>query len=646
MDCLVGNPNVGKSVVFQALTSIYVDVSNFPGTTLDISHGKWNQDLIIDTPGIYGVSSFTDEERVACEVILQADRIINVINAVNLDRDLFLTQHLIDTGKPVIVALNMMDEAKNKGVQVDAKRLSKQLGVPVVEIIATQNKGMDTLKNTIKQAQVGHPTPLLTNFLKEVEHVQGSQAEKVLLLEGCPLISERLKSQAHEKIEPIYSARRHHVNEILAQVITSSGSSSKLGTVIGQALIRPFVGIPFLLVVLLLMYQIIGVFVAEDVIELTEDIFMGEIYEPFIVSLFTDTFHLNEEGILGTILIGEFGLFTMTITYVFGLLLPLVFSFYLFLALFEDSGYLPRLATLVDRFMQKIGLNGRAIIPMILGLGCVTMATITTRLLGNDREKRIAIFLLGLAIPCSAQLAVIFALLAGVGKSYALLYFAALVLVLVVVGQILDSVLKGEATSLLIDIPPMRIPRPVNVLKKTTIKTVHFIREALPLFALGALVISVLQLTSMLDKISLFLKPLTVSWLGLPQEASTAFIMGIVRRDFGAAGLYDLSMSSAQTVVALLTITLFVPCIASVLIIFKERVTREAFIMWGGTFVISFTVGGLLHMLLNVFGGFSPFVQVLFSLLSMIFVGFIIKQGILLFYNKRSFVDDEFKQAS
>ncbi|MFA7468048.1 MAG: nucleoside recognition domain-containing protein, partial [Desulfotomaculaceae bacterium] len=360
----------------------------------------------------------------------------------------------------------------------------------------------------------------------------------------------------------------------------------------------PLTGIPILLGALWLMYQTVGVFVAGTVVGFTEETVMLGQYEPFVRDLVGRAAPV--EGIPGTILIGEFGVLTMTVTYVLGLLMPLVAGFYFFLALFEDSGYLPRIATLTDRALTNLGLNGRAIIPLILGFGCVTMASITTRLLSSDRERRIAIFLLGLAIPCSAQLGVIAGLLAGIGLSFVLLYALVILTVLIVVGTVLNRILPGHSANLLIDLPPLRLPKAENVLKKTLTRTWIFIKEATPLFAGGALIISTLQLTGALSLLQRGMSPLTVGWLGLPPETATAFIMGIVRRDFGAAGLYSMNLTPAAMLVALVTITLFVPCIASVLIIFKERGRREATIMWVSTWVIAFTVGGLLAQLLDL----------------------------------------------
>jgi ferrous iron transport protein B len=270
----------------------------------------------------------------------------------------------------------------------------------------------------------------------------------------------------------------------------------------------------------------------------------------------------------------------------------------LFLAVLEDSGYLPRIATLTDRLLSSIGLNGRAIIPVILGFGCVTMATMTTRLLGSEREKRIAVFLLGLSIPCSAQLGVIAGLLSPLGGKLVLVFVGVILGVFVIAGTIMDRVLPGESTALLIDLPPIRLPKLNNVLKKTWNKSGAFVVEATPIFALGALLITVLQLTGLLEVLQNMLAPLTMGWLKLPREASIAFIMGIVRRDFGAAGLYTMPLTPVQTIIALVTITLFVPCIASVMMMFKERGWKEAIAMWLGTWIIAFFVGGIVAHLI------------------------------------------------
>jgi ferrous iron transport protein B len=295
------------------------------------------------------------------------------------------------------------------------------------------------------------------------------------------------------------------------------------------------------------------------------------------------------------ILAGEFGVVTMTVTYVLGLLFPLVVGFYAFLAIMEDTGYLPRLAVLVDRALSGIGLNGRAVIPLIIGFGCVTMATITTRLLGTQREKTIATAILGLTIPCSAQLGVILGLLSKTGSWTAwATYCATMFVVLVAVGTILDRVIPGQSSPLLIDLPPLRLPQWKNVARKTWSKSWGFLVEATPLFALGALIVGVMKVTGALEVVINGLSPAVTGLLHLPREAATCFIMGLIRRDFGAAGLTDLPLSPSQMVVSLVVITLFVPCIATVTVLFKERGWKEAMTLWMGSWVLAFAIGGVL----------------------------------------------------
>ena len=307
-------------------------------------------------------------------------------------------------------------------------------------------------------------------------------------------------------------------------------------------------------------------------------------------------FHFDNPWLV--LLFGEFGAITMTLTYLVFLLLPLVLGFYFALSMLEDSGYLPRLATLVDRALRFIGLNGRAVIPLILGFGCVTMATITTRLLGSQHERTIATTILQLAIPCSAQLGVIAALLATAGPVATLIYSGVIVTFLVIVGTVMHRALPGEISPLLIDLPHMRLPQLNNVTKKTLFKTWFFMKEASPWFFIGALVVSILQVTGALVNIMDALEPLVVDWLQLPREASTAFVMGLVRRDFGAAGMFHLDLSPFQIVAALITITLFVPCVASLMVMLKDRGIREGMIIWFGSLFLALFVGGLVSQML------------------------------------------------
>jgi ferrous iron transport protein B len=589
---LVGNPNVGKSLFFNAFTGLYVDVSNFPGTTVAVSSGKMGDDVVLDTPGIYGVSSFNDEETVARDIVLEADVIVNVVDAVHLERDLFLTQQVIDMGIPVVVALNMMDEVEAQGVRVDAEELSRRLGVRVVPSVALKGAGFDEVRRALDSATPGVSDPDLQASLAELEpRTGGSRPEALLALEDDPVILARHGLEPQGLRDDIYMDRRRRVNEVLAQAVMHPDRASSFRRRLGDALIHPLTGIPALAITLFLMYQVIGVFVAGRVVGFTEGTLMIGYVEPFLRSLIQQV--TGDSGVAYEILAGEFGVVTMTVTYVFGLLLPLVVAFYLLLSTLEDSGYLPRIAALSDRLMTTIGLNGRAIVPIILGFGCITMATITTRILGNERERRIATALMAFAIPCSAQLAVIIALLGAAGGAVAFAYAVIMVLVFGVIGRLMAHVLPGKTTDLFIDIPPLRLPRPGNVLTKTWHKTLMFMREVVVYFAAGALLLSVLNVTGALAWLQGVLTPLTVGWLRLPADAANAFVMGFVRRDFGAAGLYDLHLTGTQILVALVTITLFVPCIASVLVIMKERGKAFTAFAWLGSIGLAFLVGGV-----------------------------------------------------
>ncbi|HZD40867.1 MAG TPA: ferrous iron transport protein B, partial [Terriglobales bacterium] len=541
---LVGNPNVGKSLFFNYLSGLYVDVSNYPGTTVETTKGHFGEFDVYDTPGVYGISSFTDEERVTREIVLRSDVVLNVVDAAHLERDLFLTQQLIDMGKKVAVFLNCMDEVQKLGLQIDVKLLSNRLGVPVFQSVATRQAGFDQIKAAIEQARKGGQDPVLHHQLHAALSAVGSEAEALLILEGDEAVAERHGVEAENEGEKIYIDRRNRVNLIINTVLSDKNRRTRLSTLVGRWAINMWTGIPMLAAALYLVYLFVGKLVAQELVGFTEVKIGQDLWEPWIRGIVTPT--IPADSWLGTILIGEFGVATMTVTYLLFLLLPLVVAFYLSLAIMEDSGYLPRLATLVDRSLNAIGLNGSAVIPLILGFGCVTMATITTRLLGSEREKRITTAVLQFAIPCSAQLAVVTALLAGAGLGALAIYSLTIFAALVALGTLLHRLHPGSVTPLLIDLPPMRVPRLDNIIRKTAFRAYYFMKEATPWFFIGALAVGILQVTGLLVLWQDSLAPLTTGWLQLPREAANAFVMGMVRRDFGAAGLYQLPLSSPQ----------------------------------------------------------------------------------------------------
>ena len=663
---LAGNPNVGKSVFFHYLSKVYVDVSNYPGTTVEIESAQVGENIIQDTPGIYGVSSFNDEERVARDIILYADVIINVVSAISLERDLFLTKQLIDMGKSLIVAVNQMDEAKTLGLEINIQKLSELLGVPVFPTIAITGTGMEEIKNSISltiKAKVGKVDPVLQRELTELLPLVTNQAEALLLLEGDLVVAERHKIEPRNKRSEIYANRRKEVNEIILNTTSIKNKKERFLTKVSNVLIDPFFGsIVAMVIGFLFLYQFLGIWVGVNLVDLTEKRIMNVYYEPVVrettglflpidVQLqknnqkinysfpkgfladnqnynnlkqfrkinkdfkqeyfFGPSDYIEKQGLksnlpnnflsaIGTILSGKYGILTLTVTYLFGLLLPLVFAFYAALAILEDSGYLPRLAVLVDGLLSRIGMNGRAIIPLILGLGCVTMASVTTRLLSTRREKLIAMTILGFAIPCSAQLGVIQSLLAkSGGVSSWLIWLSVLALVLVLTGYVMNNFLPGKATPLLLDLPPLRLPRTANVLYKTKTKVMFFMTEAIPAFFFAAFIVALMQVTGLLNKVILFCEPICKNLLHLPKEVSISFILGMVRRDFGAFGLTELPMTSAQVTIASVVLTLFVPCIATVSVMAKEQNWKVAVGIWVSSMVLAVSIGSILARILG-----------------------------------------------
>jgi ferrous iron transport protein B len=588
---MVGNPNVGKSLLFGRLTGHYAQVSNLPGTTVDLLRGSVHlplldqKALLVDTPGVYGLSGLNEEERLAQQAVEAVDLVLNVINALTFDRDMFLTQQLLDHGRRVLVVVNQLDELASRGhKQLDLQGLADRLGVPVVACIATKNLGVAEIAQMLPFARRGVPTPELGAMPPE--------ALVALERDGDPV--RRLE---------VYGLRRQYLKKLVATVLADtdsaenrSGGSKKmrLSQVLGLALLHPVWGTLGVIVTLLALYQVIGVWIAGDLVDLLEGRLMMETVNPALVG-FAAKF-LSPKSWVFTLMFGEFGIITMTLQYVIGVMLPLVIGFYLYMAILEDCGYLPRLAVLFDGILSRIGLNGRAIIPMILGLGCVTMASVSTRMLTSERERTIASVLMAVTIPCSAQLGVILALMAVTSGLWGWVAFIAILLAIFgVMGRLLHQMLPGQSTSLLMDLPPLRWPQWGNVLKKTWIRSKGFLWDALPVFVMGSALITIAQLTGLMVVLENALSPVVRHLLLLPGESSQVFIMGMIRRDFGVAGLYTLakSMTHLQILTSLVVITLFVPCFASASVIWKERGPREGMIIVLLSWAIAFLAGGV-----------------------------------------------------
>jgi len=597
---LVGNPNVGKSVIFNALSGFYVEVSNYPGTTVDISKAFTEFGEIIDTPGAYSLGNYSDDEIVTQNIVQTADIIVNIVSALSIERDLFLTQQLIDMDFPVILVVNQMDEARKRGIDIDCEKLEKLMGIKAIPAVAIHKKGIVDIINAVKNVEFRvseNKTPYIKNLFKEQEISRCDKFSKILEIESQD-------SKNPEERDIIFSERRNIVNDLIKKVILHTEKRRSISDLIGDLLLNPFIGIAVAFGMLYLLFQTVGVFVSGEVVDFlfTQ---LDEKYSPWVEGLVKGIIPVS---FINEILVGEFGVLTMTIEIVIGVLLPLITAFYLFMAILEDSGYLPRLAVLTDNILNKIGLNGRAVIPLLLGFGCGAMGTITTRILGSRKERTIATALLGVAIPCAAQQGIIIALIAAIGglKIWSI-YLGVIFAIMVLVGTVLDRLIPGKSTDLLIDLPPMRMPLIFNTFNKTLFRVVNFLKEALPVFAIGSLLISVLHMAGLLKWLQQALSPIVVNLLQLPAEFSDIFVMGLIRRDFASVGLLGMAgleestgmLSDLQILVASVVVTLFVPCLAALLVIYRERGLKEASLLWIGTFVITIVAGAIVSRTLQ-----------------------------------------------
>ncbi len=780
---LIGNPNVGKSVVFSLLTGVYVVVSNYPGTTVEVSRGKLRglrrEVEVVDTPGVNDLTPLSLDEMVTRDMLLedQPARVVQVIDARNLERGLSITAELADMGVPVVVCLNMMDEARRAGIEIDVAALKERLGVEVIPTVAVERRGIAALFRSLRDArparldvayrpEIEASAELLEALLPEAPISRRSLA-LMLLAEDASLrgwLVERVTPEQLEEIDRIVaeaqadfqrplshliaSTRREQVEHLTDQVVTRrTVSSSRVRETISAACMHPILGLIVLLGVLYLVYLAVGKFAAGTVVDYLEGTVFGnaggalvayppdgaggrwefhvpateeahgvaltlrqgspdqpaglasllpgksaphflrteERYRYYIrldpaddtagmvlacqlhyVESAESQLELARVGADGTaeavftprargaqyslvllgpgrtpkgrvkvlkagierlpsgyvnpwlssvlsthmsrgfvydLLMGDYGLITIGVTYAVALVLPIVAAFFFCFGLLEDSGYLARLTVMANSAFKVIGLNGKAVLPMVLGLGCDTMATLAARILETRKQRLIVTLLLALGVPCSAQLGVLLGMLGEIGPAALATCLGVVLGQLVLVGYLANRILPGEESDFIIEIPLIRLPRLRNIAAKTYYRVVWFLKEAVPFFMLGALALFLLDRLGVLALIQDLSRPLVVHLLGLPQEATPAFLVGFLRRDYGAAGLFDLRLegllTNLQTVVAMITITLFVPCVAQLFIIIKEQGLKRAAQIVSFVLVVAFATGGLVNFALR-----------------------------------------------
>jgi ferrous iron transport protein B len=632
---LVGNPNVGKSVLFGRLTGRYTTVSNFPGTTVELSTGtlalNGHRRPVIDTPGLQSLLAQSDDERVARDIVLDGHgATLLVADAKNLRRALLLAIELGEVGTPFVLAVNMSDEAHERGISIDAPALSEHLGLPVVPTVATTGSGVDELVAELEHAacpsvHVVYPEAIVEAVARVAAVAPGETGGRggsaLLLLAGDRSVVAHLgiDDGLAEEIAKIrdetasalgcpvtYAVNRARLaaaDRILSAVTERGAPRRRPAEALGRLMQHRLWGWPILLAILVAMYAFVGWLGAGVLVGWLEDVVFGRWINPLATRV-ADV--VAPFDVLHDFLVGEYGLVTMALTYGFAIVLPIVVTFFLAFGVLEDSGYLPRLAVMLDRMFRVMGLNGRAVIPMVLGLGCDTMATVTTRTLETRRERIQVTLLLALAVPCSAQLGVILGMITKTGLMGIAIWTVVVLSTLLGVGWLAARVLPGERSDFIVELPPLRVPSVRNVAVKTAARLEWYLKEVVPVFVLGTAALFVLDRVGALQAIERWFSPVVVGWLGLPAAATGVFLIGFLRRDYGAAGLFALAgagaMSGRQMLVAIVVITLFVPCIANLMMIVKEHGRRVAFAVAAFVFPFAVIVGGALNAVLSWLG--------------------------------------------
>ncbi|MEM3581110.1 MAG: ferrous iron transport protein B [Candidatus Bathyarchaeia archaeon] len=639
---LAGNANVGKSAIFNQLTGLNQIVGNWPGKTVERAEGtlhfKGYTIRVIDLPGIYSLSTFSIEEIVSRDYIAveKPDVIVNVVDASALERNLYFTLQLLELEAPIVMALNQVDYAAKKGIRINVERLSEILGVPVVPTVAITGSGINELLTTVIAVASGEKRsqPLKVRFGAEVEKrvqkLQGIVERKLpqlcdvyparwvatKLLERDDDVAGKLKNyeggaevlklaeklaaeleKLHGEPSPvIIASERYSIASKIAKEVTIEEAPPRISLEqkLDAITTHKIIGYPILVGVILATFSLIFI--------------GGSIFSGLLESLFGDiityignvlTFlpsvaqSLLTEGVLRGIVAG------ITIA------LPYIVPFYVILALLEDSGYLPRAAFLMDNLMHRIGLHGKAFIPLILGYGCSVPACIGCRIMETERERLLAAFVVTL-IPCAARTVVILGLVGRfVGLHAALAIYIFDLILIFILGRVAFKVLPGEPVGLIMEMPPYKRPLLKNVLTKTWSRTKDFVYIAFPIIVAGSLTITALNITGFINYIIAGAKPLMSGWLGLPAETGVPLIFGVLRKELALILLSRLipleSLSALQMIVFAIVIMVYIPCIATIAALIREFGWKKATAITITDIALAIFLGGITHKLLLLF---------------------------------------------
>lgn len=565
---LIGNPNVGKSVVFSRLTGVRVISANYPGTTVEFIKGYLGAGEgkieVVDLPGTYSLESSSSAEEVAVSLLKEYAKseiaVINIVDSTNLERNLLLTLQLIEEGYPVIVCLNMCDDAVHRGVHIDTKKLEELLGVPVISTCAVTGAGIKLLIERIKEA--------LPASRKKLSH-----EERWKEIGGIIEKTQRLE-------------HRHH----------------RLREALEDASVRPLTGFVMAAAVVFISFKIVR-FIGEFIINKITDPIFYDVIRPLLENL---GMHLKEKSFLFHLLIGDLidgkidfkqslGVLTTAPYIEFGMVLPYVISFYFILSILEDIGYLPRLAILLDNVFHRLGLHGYAIIPVLLGFGCNVPGILSTRVLESKRERFIASTIISIGVPCVPLQAMIVGLLGSFGGFYVAGVYLTLFSLVLILGLILNRIMPGYSPEFLLEIPPYRFPPPAMLGRKLYFRVKGFLIEAVPVVLIGVVFINILLFFKLFDILTGLFAPVIHGLFGLPREAVVALAIGFLRKDVAVGMLAPLSLSVKQLFIAVTLLAVSFPCIATFIVLWKELGVKDLIKSTAIMITVSIIVGSLLN---------------------------------------------------
>jgi len=627
---IVGLPNTGKSQLFNDITGAYTLVSNYPLTTVEINRKRVSirgQEFeIIDTPGMHSLYIHSEEEITVRELLFreQIDVLVQCIDANRLKQSLLFTLDLLELNIPLIIALNAVDETEQQGIQINSHKLAETLGVQVIEHIARINKGSEEVRSALLRATTADWRPEygseLERRLSEIEALLPQdmtfrRKKALLLLDGDPLLPHWLEKTLGDGFYGKLADRLRHIKKeslgrpsrelakrraaMVSRIVAeATDRTHRKPTRFAQGFARlcrhPIFGIPILFAIILATYLLVV-----EVAGLIEGALSGLLVDPLIGWINS----LVGQGFLNDLLIGPYGLLTLGLFNAFVTVLPILSVFFLMMGVLEDSGYLPNLMVLTRKVLSKIGLSGNSIMSLILGFGCKTMATLTTKGISSRKERLIAVFLIAFAIPCSAQLAIDMAVLGRVGFKAFLIAYGTLAVIEIAAGLILNKTMKEDGQSLFLqELPPIRLPGPRAIIKKTAYRIYWFLKEAVPIFLIAAVALFIVDKIGLLDLLKRGLRPIVVTWLGLPLDIVEVLILSLARHEAAAGLLLGMvnrgALTYVQTITAVVITTMFVPCFANIVAMCREVGVKTGLIITAAINVSSFILAGILNWIL------------------------------------------------